>query len=684
MTSGYRETYDRWRADPQAFWAEAAREIAWIRPPQRIFDPDAGVYGRWFPDARCNACFNALDRHVEAGRGDQDRALLRQPGHRDQARHHLSRVARRDGDARRRAQRSRGRGGRPGADLHADDSRGDRRHARLRAHRRRAFGGVRRLRRQGAGDPHRRRRAEGHPDRELRVEPGRIVEYKPLLDLAIALARHKPPTCVVYQRPQIKAGMDDARDRDWTTLVEAAKAAGKRAPCADLAATDPLYILYTSGTTGTPKGVVRDIGGYLVALKWSMSAIYDVKPGETFWTGSDIGWVVGHSYIVYGPLLQGCASVLYEGKPIGTPDAGAYWRVIEDYKVSAFFTAPTGLRAVRKEDPQAKLIKNYDITSLRTLFLAGERADPDTVAWAQKVLGVPVVDHWWQTETGWPIAANPVGLGILPIKLGSPSVPMPGYDVHVVDEAAKPVAAGTMGSLVIKLPLPPGCLPTLYRQDERMRESYLNEFPGYYKTADAGFIDEDGYLTILGRTDDIINVAGHRLSTGGMEEVVASHPDVAECAVLGVKDEVKGETPCGFVVLKAGVNRPPHEIEAEIVKLVRDKIGPVAAFKMAFVVPRLPKTRSGKILRGTMKKIADQDPWSTPATIEDPKALDEIKEALEARARSSIKFCAFHLNALVMRRREASLGDEGGCLGGGSSALKNSSGGGAAAPPRPA
>ena len=427
--------------------------------------------------------------------------------------------------------------------------------------------------------------------------------------------------------------MNEARDRDWTTLVDAARKAGKRAPCADLAATDPLYILYTSGTTGAPKGVVRDIGGYLVALKWSMSAIYDMKPGETFWTGSDIGWVVGHSYIVYAPLLQGCASVLYEGKPIGTPDAGAYWRVIEEYRVAAFFTAPTGLRAVRKEDPQAKLIKNYDITSLRTLFLAGERADPDTVAWAQKVLGVPVVDHWWQTETGWPIAANPVGLGMLPIKLGSPSVPMPGYDVHVVDDAAKPVPGGTMGSLVIKLPLPPGCLPTLYRQDERMRESYLNEFPGYYKTADAGLIDEDGYLTILGRTDDIINVAGHRLSTGGMEEVVAGHPDVAECAVLGVKDEVKGEAPCGFVVLKAGVNRPTAEIEKEVVQLVRDKIGPVAAFKMAFVVPRLPKTRSGKILRGTIKKIADRDPWSTPATIEDPKALDEIKEALEARAR---------------------------------------------------
>ena len=378
---------------------------------------------------------------------------------------------------------------------------------------------------------------------------------------------------------------------------------------------------------------MRDIGGYIVALKWTMSAIYGVKPGETYWTASDIGWVVGHSYIVYGPLLHGCASVLYEGKPIGTPDAGAFWRVIQDYKVAAFFTAPTAFRAVRKEDPQGSLIKGYDIKSLRTLFLAGERADPDTVAWAQRTLSVPVVDHWWQTETGWPIAANPVGLGLLPIKLGSPTVPMPGYEVHVVDEAARPLPAGTMGSLVIKLPLPPGCLPTLYRQDERMRESYLKEFPGYYKTADAGLIDEDGYLTILGRTDDIINVAGHRLSTGGMEEVVASHPDVAECAVLGVKDEIKGEQPCGFLVLKSGVDRPHEEIEKEVVRLVRDRIGPVAAFKMAIVVARLPKTRSGKILRGTMKKIADRDPWATPATIEDANALDEIAAALEARAR---------------------------------------------------
>jgi len=376
---------------------------------------------------------------------------------------------------------------------------------------------------------------------------------------------------------------------------------------------------------------VRDIGGHLVALKWSMSNLYGVAPGETYWAASDIGWVVGHSYIVYGPLLHGCATVLYEGKPVGTPDAGAFWRVIEEYKVATFFTAPTALRAVRREDPQATLLKQYSIASLRTLFLAGERADPDTVAWAEDVLKIPVIDHWWQTETGSAIAANPVGLGLLPVKRGSPAVPMPGYVVDIVDEASHPLPNGTMGSIVIKLPLPPGCLPTLYRSDERMRESYLKEFPGYYKTADAGFKDADGYLTILGRTDDIINVAGHRLSTGGMEEVIASHPAVAECAVLGIKDEIKGEQPCGFLVLKAGVNRPHGEIEREVVALVREKIGPVAAFKHALVVARLPKTRSGKILRGTMKKIADHDSWATPATIDDPAALEEISAALKAR-----------------------------------------------------
>ncbi|RBP18308.1 propionyl-CoA synthetase [Roseiarcus fermentans] len=630
--SGYRQTYDQWRADPQAFWAQAAREISWIKAPERIFDPEAGVYGRWFPDARVNACYNAVDRHVEAGLGDLPAIYYDSPV--TATKRTITYGALLDETAALAAVLQ---------DLGVVA--GDRvliympmipeavvamlACARIGAIHSVVFGGF-------AAKELATRIDDAEPKVILTascgIEPGRIVEYKPLLDLAIGLSKAKTQSVVVFQRPQIAARINPERDHDWKTLVEAAKAAGKRAPCADLAATDPLYILYTSGTTGVPKGVVRDIGGYIVALKWTMSAIYDVKPGEAYWSASDIGWVVGHSYIVYAPLLHGCTTVLYEGKPIGTPDAGAFWRVIEEYKVRAFFTAPTAFRAVRKEDPQAALLAKYDISSMHTLFLAGERADPDTVEWAEKVLGVPVVDHWWQTETGWAIAANPVGLGLLPIKPGSPTVPMPGYAVEIVDEACHPVPVGQMGSIVVKLPLPPGCLPTLYRQDERMRESYLKEFPGYYKTADAGTIDADGYLTILGRTDDIINVAGHRLSTGGMEEVVASHPDVAECAVLGIKDDIKGEQPCGFIVLKAGVTRPAAEIEREVVKLVRDKIGPVAAFKVALVVARLPKTRSGKILRGTMKKIADHDSWATPATIEDPKVLDEIKEALEARA----------------------------------------------------
>ena len=634
MTSGYRQTYDQWRADPQAFWAEAAREIAWIRPPERIFDPESGVYGRWFPDARCNACFNALDRHVEAGRGDQV------------ALHYDSPVAstKRTITYRELLDET----ATLGAVLHElGVAAGDRvliympmipeavvamlASARIGAVHSVVFGGF-------AAKELATRIDDAEPKVILTascgIEPGRIVAYKPLLDLAIGLARHKPASCVVYQRPQIAAPIDETRDHDWKTLVDAAKAAGKRAPCADLKATDPLYILYTSGTTGVPKGVVRDIGGYIVALKWTMSAIYDVKPDETYWTASDIGWVVGHSYIVYGPLLHGCASVLYEGKPIGTPDAGAFWRVIQDYQGRRVLHRADRLPRGAQGGP-ARLAHQETTTSSRCARCSSPASAPIRTPspGRRRILSVPVVDHWWQTETGWPIAANPVGLGMLPIKLGSPTVPMPGYEVHVVDEAAKPLPAGTMGSLVIKLPLPPGCLPTLYRQDERMRESYLKEFPGYYKTADAGLIDEDGYLTILGRTDDIINVAGHRLSTGGMEEVVASHPDVAECAVLGVKDEIKGEQPCGFLVLKSGVDRPHEEIEKEVVKLVRDRIGPVAAFKMAIVVARLPKTRSGKILRGTMKKIADKDAWATPATIEDPNALDEIAAALEARAR---------------------------------------------------
>jgi propionyl-CoA synthetase len=464
------------------------------------------------------------------------------------------------------------------------------------------------------------------------LEPGRVVQYKPLLDEAIALATHKPQTCLILQRVQAQAPLIEGRDRDWAQMRDHALIHARSAfDCVAVEATDPLYILYTSGTTGRPKGVVRDNGGHMVALKWSMQNLYGVEPGEVYWAASDVGWVVGHSYIVYAPLFHGCTTILYEGKPVGTPDAGAFWRVIAEHGCAAMFTAPTAFRAIKKEDPQGKLLAQYDLKKFRTLFLAGERADPDTLAWAEKLLNVPVIDHWWQTETGWAIAGNPVGLGMLPVKHGSPTVAMPGYDIRIVDEGCRELPPSKMGSIVVKLPLPPSCMPTLWQADARMRESYLDEFPGYYKTADAGFKDEDGYIFVMGRTDDIINVAGHRLSTGGMEEVLASHPDVAECAVLGVKDQLKGEVPCGFIVLKSGVNRPPGEIEKECIALIRDKIGPVAAFKIAITVARLPKTRSGKILRGTMKKIADGETWQMPATIDDPAILDEIGTALKRK-----------------------------------------------------
>ncbi|HLH86885.1 MAG TPA: propionyl-CoA synthetase [Xanthobacteraceae bacterium] len=631
-TSRYHEVYRRALADPEGFWREGAGAIDWIKPPERIFAPDAGVYGRWFPDAVVNTCYNAIDRHVERGRADQAALIYDSPvtGTKRKISYGelLVEVSTFAGILRERGV-----------------TKGDRvviympmipetvvamlACARIGAVHSVVFGGF-------AAKELATRIDDAKPKLILSascgIEGARVVPYKPLLDEAIALASAKPQACIILQRPQCEAPLVAGRDHDWKKVRDNAFVWAKAVhDVIPVAATDPLYILYTSGTTGIPKGVVRDNGGHLVALEWSMKYLYGIEPGEVWWSASDVGWVVGHSYIVYAPLFHGCTSILYEGKPVGTPDAGAFWRVIAEHGAVAMFTAPTAFRAIKKEDPQGKLFAKYDLSKFRTLFLAGERADPDTVIWAENLLHRPVIDHWWQTETGWCIAGNPMGLGMLPVKHGSATVAMPGYDVRVVDEACREVATGKTGSIVVKLPLPPGCLPTLWQQDARMRESYLSEFPGYYKTADAGFKDEDGYLSIMGRTDDIINVAGHRLSTGGMEEVLSGHKDVAECAVIGIKDELKGEVPCGFIVLKAGVNRPPSEIEKEIVALVRDKIGPVASFRLAITVARLPKTRSGKILRGTMKKIADGDQWTMPATIDDPAILEEIGGALRGK-----------------------------------------------------
>jgi propionyl-CoA synthetase len=623
--------YERWRADPAGFWAEAAREIDWIRPADKVFDADAGVYGRWFAGALCNTCHNAVDRHVAAGRGEQAAIIYDSP---------VTGTKRRLTYSELKAETAA-----LGAVLRdLGVGTGDRviiympmipeaaiamlACARIGAIHSVVFGGF-------AAKELATRIEDAAPKVILSascgIEVNRIVPYKPLLDEALRLSDIRPETCLILQRPQAPATLRAGRDLDWQETVAAARAAGKTADCVPVAATDPLYILYTSGTTGKPKGIVRDNGGHMVALKWSMKNFYGVEPGEVFWTASDVGWVVGHSYIVYAPLLHGCTSVLYEGKPVGTPDAGAFWRVIAEHGAVTLFTAPTAFRAIKKEDPQGTHPKQHDLSKFRALFLAGERADPDTVKWAEGILGVPVIDHWWQTETGWPIAGNPLGLGMLPVKYGSPTVPMPGYQLVILDDAGKAAPAGAMGSIAIKLPLPPGCLPTLWNADVRFEESYLSAFPGHYATADAGFLDEDGYVFVMGRTDDIINVAGHRLSTGGMEEVLASHPAVAECAVIGVRDMLKGEAPCGFVVLKSGVARAAAEIEQELVGLVREKIGPVAAFKLAITVARLPKTRSGKILRGTMKKIADGEAWTMPATIDDPAILDEIGEALKGR-----------------------------------------------------
>lgn len=631
MESSYSAIYGRWRNDPEAFWRDAAGTLDWYETGETVFDPQADVYGRWFPDWKTNICHNCLDRHVASGRGDQAAIIYDSPVSGTCETWTYGSVL---AEVKALASVYRGLG----------IGKGDRiiiympmipqalfamlAAARIGAVHSVVFGGFAARELATRIDDC---AAKLIVSASCGIEPGRIVAYKPLVDAAIELAASKPEKTIIFQRPMLEAAMLPGRDIDFRDAVTGAKTSGAEAGCVSLQATDPNYILYTSGTTGQPKGVVRDTGGHMAALKWSMENVFGLKPGEVFWAASDIGWVVGHSYIVYAPLLNGNTTILYEGKPVGTPDAGAFWRVISQHSVSALFTAPTAFRAIRKEDPDAKHAARYDLSSLRTLFLAGERADPGTLQWAESVLNIPVVDNWWQTETGWPIAANPAGLGLLPVKHGSPSVPMPGYDVQVLDDAGKPASVGTLGNIVIKLPLPPGCLPTLWQADDRFRSAYLDDFPGYYKTSDAGYLDEDGYIFIMARTDDIINVAGHRLSTGAIEEVCGSHPDVVECAVVGIADRLKGQVPAGFLVLNSNALRPADVIEGEVIALVRERIGPVAAFKIAICVKRLPKTRSGKILRGTIQKIADGLPWTAAPTIDDPAALDEIAVVLHDR-----------------------------------------------------
>ncbi len=626
VTSRYAETYAAWQRDPEAYWAQAAEDIHWFKRWDKVLDSSRAPFYRWFPGGSVNTCYNALDRHVEAGRGAQAALIYDSP---------ITRVIRSLTYAELLDQVKLFAGA-----LQAQGvAKGDRviiympavpeaviamlACARIGAIHSVVFGGF-------APRELAIRLDDCTPklivSASCGIEPTRTIPYKPLLDEAIEIASHKPQGVIVLQRPQVKATLLPGRDHDWDELM----ARARPADCVPVAATDPLYILYTSGSTGKPKGVVRDNAGHMVGLKWSMHGVYDMKPGEVFWAASDVGWVVGHSYIVYAPLLHGCTTILFEGKPVGTPDAGAFWRVIEQHKVAALFTAPTSFRAIRREDPNGEFIRKYDLSNFRTLFLAGERADPDTVRWAEEQVKKPVIDHWWQTETAWAIAANCMGLGMLPVKHGSPTKAVPGYDVRVFDPAGQEVERGESGAIVVKMPLPPAAMLTLWNNDDGYLSSYMQEYPGWYKTGDAGMQDTDGYLYIMSRTDDVFNVAGHRLSTGSIEEVLASHPAVAECAAIGVRDELKGQVPIGFVVLKAGIDRSEPELRAELVQLVRDQIGAVASFKTALVVKQLPKTRSGKILRGTMRRIADGEPWPMPATIEDPAVLDSITQSLAA------------------------------------------------------
>jgi propionyl-CoA synthetase len=625
MTNPYDEAYAKSINNPDGFWGKIAEDCHWYKKWGKILDDSNLPFYRWFTGGEINTCYNALDVHIADGRGHQAALIYDSPVTNTIKKYTYTEL--RDEVAKF-----------AGVLAALDVRKGDRvviympmipaaviamlACARIGAVHSVVFGGF-------AARELAVRIDDAKPkvivSASCGIEVTRTIPYKPLLDGAIAMASAKPQHCIIYQRPMQKADMIKGRDLDWNDLM----ADAKPHDCVPVASTDPLYILYTSGTTGVPKGVVRDNGGHVVALKWTMKAIYNVDAGDVYWAASDVGWVVGHSYIVYGPLFKGCTTILFEGKPVGTPDAGAFWRVISEHKVKCLFTAPTAFRAIKREDPGAELMKNYDLSCFKTLFLAGERLDPDTLRWAQNSLGVPVIDHWWQTETGWAIAANCMGLHQFPVKEGSPTKPAPGWNLHVVGPNSQPVKLGQIGALVVKLPLPPGALPTLWNNDAGYVKSYLEEFPGYYKTADAGFIDEDGFTYVMSRTDDIINVAGHRLSTGAMEEILADHPDVAECAVLGVDDKLKGQVPIGFMVLKAGVTREHNQIIKEVIQMVRDRIGPVASFKTATVVKRLPKTRSGKILRGTIQKIADNKEWKMPATIDDPTVLEEMQTVLE-------------------------------------------------------
>ena len=620
----YKKVYNSWKNDPEAFWMTAADAIDWVTKPSKALFADRAPLYEWFSDSEVNTCYNAVDRHVLNGRGDQKAIIYDSPMTGTKYSITFSELLEKVSVL-------------AGALTNNGISKGDRviiympmipegiismlACARIGAIHSVVFGGF-------AANELAVRIDDAEPKAILAascgLEPNRIVEYKPLIDQAIELASHKPQTVVIFQRAECKAELFDGRDHDWNVFQENAE----KAPCVPVKGSHPAYILYTSGTTGAPKGVVRPTAGHLVALNWTMKNFYNVDPGEVFWAASDIGWIVGHSYICYAPLIHGNTTLVFEGKPVGTPDAGTFWRVISEHKVSNFFTAPTAFRAIKRMDPKGELKKKYDLSNLRALFLAGERADPDTVNWAENLLQIPIIDHWWQTETGYVIAGNPLGIEKLPIKVGSPTVPMPGFDIKVLDRSGSELPAGQLGSIAIKLPLPPGTLPTLWNAQDRFESSYLNTFPGYYETGDAGIIDDDGYIYIMARTDDVINVAGHRLSTGAIEEVLANHPDVAECAVIGVSDNLKGQLPVGFLCLTAGVDRDHMIIETECVEMVRKQIGPVAAFKNALVVDRLPKTRSGKILRGTMVKIANNEEFKLPATIDDPVILQEIKDAL--------------------------------------------------------